>query len=199
MRIISVRHGLQADHSSSTYEFYALERLSPEQRRAIADLTGEQPRGRKLRLHWEGEGELSQEWEDALLTMGYDILISESYDWWAAQLSLPYDEKLAQQLSDLECEYDANGVQIRCAGERLIVYFGFHMDYEAAYEALGENPFAGLADLFEQVRTELLAGDMSVPLVFCELYGDLEEEEGVELPEPSSETAQTLTGIIERF
>jgi hypothetical protein len=50
MRILSVRRGFEADHSSSTYEFFALDQLTPEQRAAVQELTGRSPR-RHLEFH----------------------------------------------------------------------------------------------------------------------------------------------------
>ena len=41
MRILSVHHGFSADHSSSTYEFFALQPLTAAQRAAVQALTGE--------------------------------------------------------------------------------------------------------------------------------------------------------------
>lgn len=86
MHILSLRRVFDADHSSSTYEFFALDRLTPERRAAVQNLTGESAR-RHLRFHYRGEwSDIPSEWPDALLTLGYDILVSESYDWWAVHL-----------------------------------------------------------------------------------------------------------------
>ncbi len=54
MRILSSRRNFEADHSSSTYEFFARNRLTPEQREAVETLTGESGR-RHLRFHYWGE------------------------------------------------------------------------------------------------------------------------------------------------
>jgi len=43
MHILSVRHTLEAEHNSSTYELFALGKLTPEQRAAVQELTDESP------------------------------------------------------------------------------------------------------------------------------------------------------------
>ena len=44
MRILSIRHTFDADHSSSSYEFFSFDRLTAEQRAAVSELTGESAR-----------------------------------------------------------------------------------------------------------------------------------------------------------
>lgn len=89
MRILSIRQSFDADHSSSTYEFFSFDRLTAEQKEAVQALTGESGR-RHLRFHYVGDWrDIPDDWPDKLLAMGYDVLISESYDWWAVHLSLP--------------------------------------------------------------------------------------------------------------
>ena len=98
MQILSQRRGFEADHSSSTYEFFALNPLTSEQRTAVKQLTGESPH-RHLHFHYIGDWQdIPSGWSDKLLTLGYDILVSESYDWWSVYLSLPHNPALLTQL-----------------------------------------------------------------------------------------------------
>ncbi|MBN1435864.1 MAG: hypothetical protein JW936_02210 [Sedimentisphaerales bacterium] len=95
MRILSIKHHLSADHSSSTYHFIAADRLTAEERRFVTDLTDRQPRGRNLQFHYVGDWQdIPWEWIKELLGGPYDVMVSESYDHWRAELTLPYDEKL---------------------------------------------------------------------------------------------------------
>ena len=50
MRILSIRRSFDADHSSSSYDFFTFHRLTAEQRAAVHELTGESAR-RHLRFH----------------------------------------------------------------------------------------------------------------------------------------------------
>jgi hypothetical protein len=200
MRILSVRRSFEGDHSSSSYEFFALERLTPEQRAAVQELTGESVR-RHLRFHYRGDwSDIPSGWPEKLLTLGYDVMVSESYDWWAVELSLPHDPALGERLAAYQCESDGNGLYVRVVGERMIVSFGMQIDYGGAYGALGEDPFEGLADLFEVVRDELLAGDLSAAWATYRIYGyDDDDDQGPEPVEPLSPSARTLASIMERY
>lgn len=198
MRILSVRRGFEADHSSSSYEFFALDKLTPEQRAAVQELTGESGH-RHLRFHYMGDwSDIPDEWPDKLLAMGYDILVSESYDWWSVQLSLPHDATLARRLQQYACESDGNGFSLKVVGERMILYFGMQLDYGAVYDAFGEDPFEGFADLFETVREELLAGDLSAVWAMVETYGRYADNEA-EPAEPLSASAGTLLNVMENY
>jgi len=198
MRILSIRRGFEADHSSSSYEFFALDKLTSEQREAVRELTGESAR-RHLRFHYMGDwSDIPSDWPDQLLTMGYEIMVSESYDWWAVHLSLPHDSSLIERLAQYECDSDGNGFDVRAVGKRMILYFGMQLDYGAAYGEFGEDPFEGLADLFEQVRDELLAGDLSAVWAMYETYGGYDDVEP-EPVEPLSASAGTLLDIMENY
>jgi hypothetical protein len=200
MRILSLRRGFEADHSSSSYEFFAFDKLTSEQREAVRELTGESAR-RRLHFHYVGDwNDIPIDWPDELLTMGYDVLVSESYDWWAVYLSLPHDPGLMERLSQYDCDADATGFSVRTVGERMILYFGMQLDYGAAYDEFGENPFKGLADLFKQVRDELLSGDLSAVWAMCETYGGYDEDESEPGPvEPLSASAETLLNVMENY
>ena len=54
MRILSIRHSFDADHSSSSYEFSSFDRLTAEQCAAVSELAGESGR-RRLRFHYVGD------------------------------------------------------------------------------------------------------------------------------------------------
>jgi hypothetical protein len=80
----------------------------------------------------------------------------------------------------------------------MILYFGMQLDYGAAYDAFGEDPFEGLADLFETARGELLAGDLSVAWAMVETYGGYADDEA-EPVEPLSASAGTLLNVMENY
>jgi hypothetical protein len=199
MRILSIRRGFEADHSSSSYEFFALDKLTPEQREAVRELIGESAR-RHLRFHYMGDwSDIPSDWPDQLLTLGYDIMVSESYDWWAVHLSLPQDPGLMERLAQYECDSDGNGFNPSVVGERMILYFGMQLDYGAAYGEFGEDAFEGLADLFEHVRDELLAGDLSAVWAMYETYGGYDDDVEPEPVEPLSASAGTLLDVMENY
>ena len=196
MKIMSCCTGYATDHSSSTYEFYSLDRLTKEQKEAVERLTGQRPRGRNIGFHYWGDfQDIPSDWIEELLSDPYDIMVSESYDWWSTQMSLPYDEDLLTKLGGYECDYDGCGFWVQRVDDKMLLSFGYQLEYEAAYDALGENPFRGLVDLFEGIRDEILAGDFRALQVIHEYYGgyaDELDEEG----SPLSESAETLRDIL---
>lgn len=197
MKIISCCTGYATDHSSSTYEFYSLDRLTKEQKEAVERLTGQWPRGRNISFHYRGDfQDIPLSWIEKLLSDPYDIMVSESYDWWSTKMSLPYDEDLLTKVERYECDYDGCGFRIQRVDGQILLSFGYHLEYGAALDALGENLFRGLADLFEEIRDQILAGDFSALQVIHECYGgyagELEEEESG----PLSESAETLRYIL---
>lgn len=196
MRIWSIRRSFDADHSSSTYEFFALDNLTQEQEHAVRALTGE-PARRHLEFQYKGDwSDIPTDWPQKLLTMGYDILVSESYDWWSVHLSLPYNPTLFVRLGAYECEYDSCGFHAQEIDGRMILYFGMQLDYGAAYGIFGEDMFEGLARLFTTARDELLAGDLSVVWAVFEMYCGGAEDEDIEPVEPLSPSGETLAQIM---
>jgi hypothetical protein len=87
---------------------------------------------------------------------------------------------------------------VRLVGEWMILYFGMQLDYSAAYGAFGEDPFEGLAGLFEAVRGNLLAGDLSAVWAMYKTYSAYEDAEP-EPVEPLSESAHTLLNVMECY
>ena len=85
MNIISIRRGFECNHNSSNYEFFASEKplTTPQRRNVVGYSSRSSPGTRKATYQYHGDwGDLPSEAEDDLLTNGFDILVSESYDWW---------------------------------------------------------------------------------------------------------------------
>ena len=197
MKIISCCTGYATDHSSSTYEFYSLDRLTKEQKEAVERLTGQRPQGRNIGFQYWGDfQDIPSGWVEKLLSDPYDIMVSESYDWWSTEMSLPYDEDLLTELGRYKCEHDACGFWVRRVDDKMLLSFGYQLEYGAAFDALGQKPFRGLADLFEEIRDEILAGDFSALRVIHECYGGYADELEEEESGPLSESAKTLRHIL---
>ena len=77
-----MRRTFESDHSSSSYEFYTPRSLSDAEKKAVKRLSGETAKGKHLKVHLWGEGEMAYSKEKQLLAKYYDIEVSESYDWW---------------------------------------------------------------------------------------------------------------------
>ena len=196
MRIISMRRTLESDHSSSSYEFYALQPLSDTAKRAVKRLSGKPAKGRLLEIQYWGEGEMAYGVEEKLLAKYYDIEVSESYDWWASRVAVDYDEQLWEGLKLCEGRGDEDlGVDVERKDKRIIISFYYMLDYGAAFAALGEEPFEGLRDLFEGIREEILAQNFSALQTVCTFYDAEIQDEGGKL----SKNARILKKILERI
>jgi len=171
MKIISVRNLYQCDHSSSTYHFYTERSLSDKERAAVQKFAGVKPGRHSLDIHRGGDWELSMEVEDELLEKYYDVMISESYDWWTARVALDYSEELWNALKPCEGRGEEDlGVDVEREGSRILVSFYFAVDYDSAFRVLGEELFEELTDLFLYIREDILGGDFSALKVICDFY-----------------------------
>jgi len=191
-----MRRTFASDHSSSSYEFYTLRSLSDAEKRAVKRLSGETAKGKHLKVHLWGEGEMAYRKEEQLLAQYYDIEVSESYDWWTARVAVDHDETLWEGLKRCEGRGDEDlGVDVERSGKRIIVSFYFMLDYDAAFSELGDDPFEGLRDLFEEIREEIRVRDFSAPRTVCRFYDAEIEDKG----RKQSKNAKILRKILERI
>jgi hypothetical protein len=108
MRILRIRCGFQADHSSSSYLFYAVDKPVSAKGRQVAhrfSSRAEVDDHSARYLKW-GDYELSSDAYKALLTEHYDVMASESYDWWTLMMAVPNTAEMKARLAPFE---DARG------------------------------------------------------------------------------------------
>jgi hypothetical protein len=179
MRILSIKHHLSADHSSSTYHFIAADKLTAEERKFVGDLTGKQPRGRGLNFHYFGDWhDIPWEWTKKLLSGPYDVMVGESYDHWQAELTLPYDKALHDRILHYECPSDEDGFEVDRLQKRTHCMINFHVDYGADFFDYDEDAVKQIAELFVDIRDDILGGDLSALRVIYEMYGAAHDDQG---------------------
>ena len=108
MRILRVRRGFQADHSSSSYLFYAVDHPVSAAGQAIADRyssSAEVDEQYARYAKW-GERELDPEAFAALLGEHYDVMVEESYGWWTLMMAVPKTPEMRAGLAGFR---DARG------------------------------------------------------------------------------------------
>ncbi len=131
MRILSIRKGFQADHSSTSYEFFAVEKsLNRSEREAVADLSSRaNPTKRRVSFIYHGDwSDLPGGWEP-LMKSYYDVMYSESYDWWTLAMGFEMGQKGIKELSAYEFSgSDEMGVTIQSKGNRAIVSIACRLD-----------------------------------------------------------------------
>jgi hypothetical protein len=125
MRILRVRRGFQADHSSSSYLFYAVDHPVSAEGRAVARRYSSRAEvyDRTVRYQKWGDSELNSQAYQALLGAHYDVMVSESYDWWTLMIALPKTAQMQAMLAPFADArgYDDQGVEVEDYGKRLVV------------------------------------------------------------------------------
>ncbi|MHB1405947.1 MAG: hypothetical protein ACYCV0_10180 [Desulfitobacteriaceae bacterium] len=155
MKIISVKKGFTSDHSSTSYEFLAVDKaLGKKERQAVASLSSRaNPTSREVSFIYHADGyDIPGGWE-ALMEKYYDVMYSESYDWWTLAIAFNDSEGQVAELKKYEFEgMDDCGVQVLEQGGRVILVINCRLD--ASYL---DDPYDGYDD-----------------------YGDFQEEEDEE-------------------
>jgi hypothetical protein len=230
MKIISVRYGFASDHSSTSYEFLALDRpLDKAARAAVSTLSSRaNPSRRRVSFIYHADGyDIPGGWAP-LMKDHYDVMYSESYDWWHLALAFPLPPEKHDDLAKYDFDgMDDLGIGIKFYGNRAIVniycrlkpfgpyYFDDDWDSgESEYDteaddalldeviAEANNP---LLQLLAKIRMQLMDGDYRALYEVWNIYGalecnDEEDEEGEAWPKPPvPEEKANGTGIIEKF
>ena len=188
MKIISIRQGFECDHSSSNYEFFSSEReLTKQERKKVAKYSSRSDPGtRRATFEYHGDwSDLPSGAEDDLLMNYFDILVSESYDWWHFAIAFDYDKELFDKLSEYECEGpDDTGLSVGKKGNRMILHLYCHIEYDDFSErdfatgiveeeedesAVGVD-FDNYRNLLIRLKREILKGDFSSLHAVVEFY-----------------------------
>lgn len=179
MQILRVRRGFQADHSSSSYLFYAADKPVSEQGRRIAHRYSSRADVGKRSVRYQkwGESDLNFDAYKALLSEHYDVMVSESYDWWTFIIAVPKNEKtkmLGRQFADARGGDDM-GVDVERYGSRWAVSIYCVLDH-GAFAMDHDDPFEHLAKLLVNVRREITDGDFSFLTAVADFYRDSTDE-----------------------
>ncbi|MCK8817615.1 hypothetical protein MWH28_09620 [Natroniella sulfidigena] len=186
MQIISVRKGFTADHSSTSYEFLAVDKpLEQEARDAVSSLSSRaHPSRRRVDFTYNVDGyDIPGGWEP-LLKDYYDVMYSESYDWWT--LGIAFDISSKEQEEEL-VEYNFRGtenlgVDIEIEDGRAIISIYACLDYSYLAEPNQDwSVFANqdldyesedyLLTLLTAVRKQIMKGNYDLFYAIWEVYG----------------------------
>jgi hypothetical protein len=202
MRILRIRRGFQADHSSSSYLFYAIDHPVSAKGQQVAhrfssraDVDEHTARYQK----W-GESELSWDAYKALLTEHYDVMASESYDWWTLMIAVPKTAATSALLAPFRDArgYDDLGVEVDDYGRRLVAVVYCMFDYGGPVFEWGEDSFETLVELLADIRSEILKGNVSFLEAVAAYYGageDEDEEGPAEEEEPGEAGGRLPEGL----
>ena len=200
MRIISIRQGFTADHSSTSYEFLAVDKpLSKETKKKVAALSSRaNPTSRRVHFVYNMDGyDIPGGWRP-LMEEHYDVMYSESYDWWLLAMALNISKDRREELLSYQfSNYDELGIDISGNGERVIVAISCRLDpghipgrgpYDEAddwdeEDETEEGPIGTyesddpLLNLLVKLRKQLIDGDYRSLYAVWEVYGEKEYDE----------------------
>ena len=225
MKILSVRRGFTADHSSTSYEFLAVDRpLDARARAAVSRLSSRaRPTARRVSFIYHAEGyDIPGGWEP-LMRKHYDLMYSESYDWWTLAVAFDTrDEALVAKLAKYDFYgVDDLGVSVTHKGGRAVVTVSCRLspdvlapdpwegyrDEDEDEDDLAEGIAAAtgdtLLDLLARLRTCLMKGRCEPLYVVWEQYGFRHDEDEEEAPPRPRQTAagravaEELAGMLE--
>jgi len=222
MKIIAVHRGFACDHSSTSYEFLAIDKpLDEEARDDVASLSSRaHPTQRRVSFEYHADGyDIPGGWEN-LMRQYYDVMYSESYGWWTLAMAFDAPEEQQEALGQYEFSgVDDLGVSVRRHDSRVTVAIHCHADhaslyeFEDGYEDYGygygfedeedeEDPAGGslesgdgLLDLLSRVRQQLIEADYRALYAVWEVYGDGDEEDAPPRPPDADEGRD----VVEEF
>lgn len=194
MKILSIRNGFQADHSSTSYEFFAVDKpLTAVERQNVSTLSSRaRPTKRRVSFIYHSERhDLPGGWEP-LLETSYDVMYRESYDWWTLGMAFDADQKTMEKIVGFEYTgIDDMGVYVEAKGSRVMVSIHCRMD-PGAY--MGGAEYEYEEDYYEgeeedesnDNKVDVESGDMLLDLLAANrellkkgdyrlLYGVMEE------------------------
>ncbi|NLC44898.1 MAG: hypothetical protein GX783_11555 [Clostridiales bacterium] len=205
MRIISVKKGFTSDHSSTSYEFLAVDKALGKQERAkVASLSSRAtPTSRRVSFIYHVDGyDIPGGW-GTLMEKYYDVMYREDYDWWTLSIAFNTTEEQIAELGN----YDFSGVEdlgvsIDRAGNRAIVSiycridwsylvgnhdeYDEHDEHDEEVDENGEAGFIaedGLLNLLVQVRHQIIKRDYRALYAVWEKYG-YKDDGDFEIPVP---------------
>lgn len=220
MKILSIRKGFCADHSSTSYEFYAIDTpLNTKEQAEVSKLSSRvNPTGRRASFIYHGDwSDLPGGWEP-LMEKYYDVMYSESYDWWTLGIAFNTNKKTIEEIKKFDfAGVDDLGVSVYNKNNRVIVSIYCRFDpvalenwdddyyendeYFDDEEVNVESTNDSLLELLQSNRDYLIQGDYRLLSGVINLYGIPEDMEYLPVKSPELndlpvETQELLSCII---
>ena len=107
MEILSIRRGFASDHSSTSYEFLAVDKpLSKKDRSEVSRLSRRaDPSARRVNFTYNVDGYDIPGGYEKLMANYYDVMYREEYSWWTLVIAF---ETSYEQYKEL-CAYEFDG------------------------------------------------------------------------------------------
>ncbi len=211
MKILSIKKGFMSDHSSTSYEFLAVDKpLGVNEKEAVARLSRRtSPTAYRASFVYHVEGyDIPGGWEK-LMEKYYDVMYSEDYGWWTLAIAFDTTKKQFRKLKEFKFRgYEDCGIDIEGDEKRVIViiyciipddkYFDVSENYILGSKKLGRDN--GLLNLLSDVREQLKEGDYRALYKVWEVYYEDEEDDDEEHEMPKEpEEFERGKEIVEDF
>ncbi|MHB1425352.1 MAG: hypothetical protein ACYC3I_19450 [Gemmataceae bacterium] len=137
-------------------------------------------------LKW-GDSDLSSDAYKTLLGGHYDVMASESYDWWTLMMAVPKTSDMQALLTPFlnARGYDDLGLEVQDYGRRLAVVVYCMFDYQGPVFEYEEDSLETLVEILTVIRGEILKGDVSFLRAVASFYDAVieaaNEDSGAEL------------------
>jgi len=214
MKILSIRRGFASDHSSTSYEFLAVDKpLGKKERTEISRLSSRvSPTTRRAKFIYNVDGyDIPCGWE-SLMEKYYDVMYSESYGLWVLAIALNVTPEQFEELYSYEFGGVEEGMGIDISGNRqraiITIYCSIEIGYARGedYEDEDEDGDAiddsgivatddDLLNTLTQVRKQIVNGDYRALYAIWEKYGDADDEN----PPPKPKSLETGSGVVNNF
>ncbi len=201
MRILRVRRGFQADHSSSSYLFYAVDHEVSKKGQEIANRfssSAEVDERFARYIKW-GDRELKSSAFEKLLDEHYDVMAEESYSWFTLMIAVPKTPEMTAILApfiDARGDND-QGIDVVEYHKRMAVtiYCQLEGDGVNFIEDYEGDSLDGLVNLLAEIRAEIIDGNTSFLTAVADFYNALDEDEDEEDDEEESSDDSSPTSF----
>lgn len=213
MEILSVRRGFASDHSSTSYEFLAVDKpLSKNDRSEVSKLSSRvNPTARRAKFVYHVDGyDIPGGWEK-LMEKYYDVMYCEDYDWWTLAIAWNASSGQYDELRhfEFEGEREGTGMDISMSNDKMRITITVHCTLDIADLDYGDYDYEDESEAFEtddellnlltQIRQQLAGGDYRALYAVWEKYGDVNDE--LAPPKPKArksgeETVRNFKGML---
>jgi hypothetical protein len=207
MEILSIRRGFASDHSSTSYEFLAVDKpLGKKERSEVSRLSSRaSPTSRRVSFVYHVDGyDIPGGWEK-LMARYYDVMYCEDYGWWTLAMAFNGSDELYEKLRSYEFDgTDDLGIGISKTEQRITITINcvINDDFDSDYDDYDDDDESGifatdneLLNILTQIRQQIMGGDFRALYTVWEKYGDAADEN----PPSKPENLETDKGIVNNF
>jgi len=184
MRILSERKGFASDHSSTSYEFLAVDKpLTKKDRAEVSSQSSRvNPTSRRANFIYNIDGyDIPCGWEE-LMARYYDVMYREEYGWWTLAMAFDASPELYEVLVEYAFEGEGNGANIEITypdGRRIIIAINCvvkYFDDNGGYDSDEDDDAVfstddELLNALVQIRRQIMKGNYrALNAVFDKYY-----------------------------